>query len=272
MSRIEDILLRVRDTLNDHKKQRWSDDTLIRNLKEGITDIAIQSRLFKNSVAIPLVSGQEVYKLPDNLLEISHVTYDWELLPLVTSRWMSQNREPDWRYTISNTGRITHCVFDEIKRREIRVYPRPFGDINLEYTTIDSVYGVTTSVEGYTLDSVYGVVGTIIDPQVDSESSNNLYGVLTGMAVAEAFVVYYTECPELPECVDDVLPLDKCFDTALKHYIIAQALRNDLDVQNRAMGVEEFEFYQRSLNEIKEIAVTDSVESHWFESHYNAMG
>ena len=92
------------------------------------------------------------------------------------------------------------------------------------------------------------------------------------MAVAQAFVVYYTECPQLPECVDDILPLDKCFDTALKHYIIAQALRNDLDVQNRQMGAEELEFYIRALNEIKDIADTDSVGAQWFESHYNPMG
>ena len=110
MSRINDLLLRVRDTLNDHKKERWSDDALIRNLKEGITDIAIHSRLFKNSIAIPLVSGQEVYTLPDNLLEISHVTYNWRLMPLVTSRWMSENKELDWRYTRDLSGRITHCA------------------------------------------------------------------------------------------------------------------------------------------------------------------
>jgi len=272
MSRVDDLLLRVRDTLNDHDKTRWSDAALIRNLREGITDIAIQSRLFKNSIAIPIVSGQEIYQLPDNILEVSHCTYDWELRPLVSSRWMSANREPDWRYTIDNNGRITHFVFDEIKRREIRVYPRPFGDIEQEFTTIDSVYGVTTDITDYTLDTTYGVIGTIIDPEVDSESSNNLYGVLTGMSVSEAFIVYYTECPELPECVDDVLPLDKCFDTALKHYIVAQALRNDLDVQNRAMGNEEFVLYQRALTEISAIASTDSVEAAWFESNYNAIG
>jgi len=273
MSRITEIFLRARDTLNDAEKQRWSDATLLRNLNQGITDIAIQSGLFKNTTTIALNNGQEMYTLPESILRLSHCSYNWRPLPLVTSGWMDHNREPDWRYTITkNALGITHVVFDEIKRRQLRVYPRPFGDYQAVYELMDSPYGVTVAIDDYEMDTPYGVIGSIVDPDVNAESLTELYGVLAGMAVAEAVIIYYTECPELPTAIDQDPPIDGCFDTALKYYVCAMALRNDIDTQNRSMANEELVLYQRDLDEIKDLADTDSVSAANFESHYNAMG
>lgn len=271
MSRIEDIFLRARDTLNDHDKQRWSDATLLRNLNQGITDIAIQTGLFKNSTAIAINNGQDVYALPDSMLRLSHCTFDWRTLPLRSSSWMDHNREPDWRLT-STEGDITAVVFDEIKRRELRLYPRPFGDYDAVYEIMDSVYGVTVDIEGYDMDTPYGVIGTIVDPDINAESLSNLYGVLAGMAVADAIIIYYTECPPLPTAIDQDPPVDVCFDTALKYYVCAMALRNDIDVQNRSLANEELVLYNRDLDVIKSLATTDSVSAPSYESHYNAIG
>ena len=271
VDRIKDIFLRARDTLNDHNKDRWSDATLMRNLNQGIEDIALQTELFKNSSAIALVNGQEVYNLPCSLLRVKHCTYDWKPLPLRSSGWMSANSETDWRYRTSSNG-ITAAVFDEVSRRQIRVYPRPFGNYGVEYSAEDGAYGVTVGISDYEFIDDYGVVGTLADPDVNAELQNSTYGVLSSIGEAQAFVVYYTECPPLPESVDDDLPIDSCFDTILKHYVVAMALRNDLDAQNRSMANEELVFYQRGLDVIKDIAVTDSVSAPWFESHYNPMG
>jgi len=271
MSRTTEIFLLVRDTLNDHDKQRWTDATLLRNLNQGIKDIAIQSKLFKDSTAIALNNGQEIYTLPDSILRLSHCTHDWEPIPLVTSGWMDANREIDWRYTTSENG-ITHVVFDEVKRRQLRVYPRPFGDYDAVYELMDTPYGVTVDIEGYTMDSVYGVISSIADPDIQAESTESLYGVLSGMSVAEAIIIYYTECPPLPTSVDQDPPIDSSFDTALKYYVCAMALRNDLDAQNRAMANEELVLYQRDLDIIIALASTDSVAANSFESHYNPMG
>jgi len=271
MSRITEIFLRARDTLNDHEKQRWSDATLLRNLNQGITDIAIQSGLFKNSSAIALKNGQEIYTLPDTILRLSHCTYDWKPLPLRSSGWMDHNRETDWRFTVSEDD-ITHVVFDEIKRRELRVYPRPFGDYDAMYELMDSPYGVVVAIDGYDIDQPYGVIGNIVDPDINAESKDNLYGVLAGMTVAQAIIIYYTECPPLPTAIDQDPPLDICFDTALKYYVVAMALRNDVDAQNRSMANEELVLYQRDLDEIVRLASTDSVSAPNFESHYNAIG
>ena len=271
MSRIEEIFLRARDTLNDHEKQRWSDATLLRNLNQGISDIAIQSGLFKNQIAIAINNGQEIYTIPDSVLRVSHCTFEWKPIPLVSSGWMNANKEPDWRFTVTEDC-ITHVVFDEVKRKELRVYPRPFGDYDPVYTLMDSVYGVTVDIDEFTFDTPYGVIGTITDPDIQAESLTELYGVLASMAVADAMIIYYTECPPLPTAIDQDPPLDSCFDTALKYYVVAMALRNDIDTQNRSMANEELVLYQRDLDEIVRLANTDGVSAPSFTSHYNPMG
>lgn len=271
MSRIQEIFLRVRDTLNDHQKQRWSDANLLRNLNQGIIDIAIHTGFFKDNVAVALMNGIDTYQLPDNVLRVSHCQYGWEPIALVSSGWMDHNRETDWRYTVTD-GDITKVVYDEVERQQLRVYPRPFGDYNTEYAEMDSVYGVTTGITGYGIDPDYGVVGSIVSPDVNAEAQNSIYGVLVGMALAEALIVYYTKCPPLPTSVDQDPPLDPCFDTALKYYVTAIALRNDVDTQNRAMGNEEFILYKRDLDIIEGLTTEDSVSAPSFESHYNPMG
>lgn len=271
MNRIQEIFSGARDTLNDQQKHRWADGTLLRNLRKGMQDIATKTHLFKNSVAIPLESGRYIYELPKNLLEVSHCTYDWEPLPMRSSGWMDKNRECDWRYTTTTQGPQL-VVYDEIKRQQLRLYPRPFGQYNTEQAELLGPYGVTTGIADFDIDTPYGVASTILDPDVHAESASSIYGVVSGMVVAQAFVVYYTECPPLPYSIDEAPMLDECFDMALEHYVVARALRNDVDVQNRNMANEEFVLYQRALDAIAELAETDSVSSPNFESHYNPMG
>jgi len=240
-------------------------------MNEAIADVATQAKLFKDSMVIPLVCGQEIYNLPDNILELSHCTYNWLPLPLRTSGYMNHHREPDWRYTITNQD-ITMAVFDEFKRRQIRVYPRPFGDYTANLAEFDSYYGVTTAISGYEVTPAYGVVSTLCDPEVNSESLNSLYGVLVNLATVKGFVIYYTYCPDKVTGIEQDVPIDECFDTALKHYVISLALRNDLDVTNRSLANEEMVFYDRALDVVKELASTDSVSARDFETAYNPMG
>ena len=275
--RIANIFLDVRDTLNDQQKQRYSDETLLRHLNSGIKDIALQTKLFKSNIVLPILEGVSVYALPSSVLRVSHCSYNWKPLALKSTGWMDHNKERDWKFTSivrtsdSDKDYIKYAVFDDVKRRELLVYPRPFGEFDTSYVASD-VYGVTTALEEYTFDPLYGVVNTLVDSEIVSENNPGLYGILTDLVDSEAFIVYYTECPELPMCVTDDPPLDSCFDNALTFWITSRALRNDLDTQNRSMANEELEFYLRDLREIGGLASTDSVSAPSFESTYNGIG
>ena len=60
MTRIESILLQVRDVLADHKKQRWSDEVLIRLLNEGLLNFILQARTLKLKAYIELENNTAV--------------------------------------------------------------------------------------------------------------------------------------------------------------------------------------------------------------------
>lgn len=277
-TRIEEIFLLARDTLNDHEKQRWTDETLMRNLRMAIKDIAKQTNLFKMIITIPLKNGWGVYQCPDGILNLSHVTYNSELLPLRSSGWMTENKEVDWRTKSVKLpeGKLEFAIFDEIKRREIATYPRPFGDFTSQYVSEPNEYGLAADLtvpEGpYDQLSYYGVVGELIDSDMARDIQTSYYGVVTAIEEDAILTIYYSRCPPLPETIDDDFELDECFDPALKFFICGIALRNDVDAANRQFASEEMTLYVRELEVIKELANTDSVAELWFESHYNGMG
>ena len=274
MSRIEDIFLLARDTLGDHKKQRYSDETLMRNLRMGMKDIAKQTGLFKNIVVVPLLNGHSVYKLPDGLLTVSHITHNDVQLPLKTSGWMTENYHPKWRADTVELpdGVLLYGIYDEVKRKQMGVYPRPFGDLTEWYVSVPDEFGLVGGIEEYTQSSAYGVVAELIDSEFIEDIQTSYYGVVTLIAEQGSLTVYFTECPPLPDDIEDDMSLDEVFDPALKFYICGVALRNDTDMANRQMASEEFTLYEREMTAIEELAHTDSVDAPWFESHYNPMG
>jgi len=277
-TRIEDIFLLARDTLNDHKKERWSDDTLLRNLRMAIKDIAKQTGLFKNIVIVPLINGHSVYKLPDGILSLSHVTFNQELLPLRSSGWMLHNYQPDWRTeTVDLTDALDQnlleqAIYDEQKRKQLAVYPRPFGDMIEWYISVPDAYGLVGGIPEYTQPTAYGVIAELVDADFAEDIQDSAYGVVTAIAEQGSLTVYFTECPPLPDTINDTMSIDECFDPALKFYICGMALRNDLDAINRQMASEEFTLYKRDVEAITELAHTDSVDPQAFESHYNPLG
>jgi hypothetical protein len=278
MSRIQDIFLLCRDTLGDHSQERYTDDMLMRNLKLAIKDIAKQTNLFKHIITIPLKNGKSVFKMPDGILNLSHVTYNSELLPLVSSGYMTANKEVDWRTkaVVIPPGRLELAIYDEVKRREIATYPRPFGEFSQSYVSEPNEYGLVGALlydgEYYSQPSYYGVVDEFIDSEMARDIQESYYGVVTAVEEAEILTIYYSRCPPLPTTVDDDFELDEVFDMAIKFYICGICLRNDVDQQNRQMAAEEFNMYQREVDAIIELSHTDSVAVNWFESHYNSMG
>ena len=274
-TRIEHVFNLVRDTLNDHQKKRWSDETLLRNLNMAIQDISKQTHIFKNHVFLILRNGIGTYALPDGTLRVSHMTYNKREIPLHSSRWLSHNRSLDWRtegVVLPEDGALQCGVFDEIKRKEIAVYPKPFGDLITEYESEPTEYGLIGGITDYSQSSYYGVVTEFIDLDIAEEIQTSYFGVATLIVEGEAVTVYYTECPELPTDINGDLPLDEVFDPALKFYVAGMALRNDLDMENRKVAAEEFTLYERELVVLMDLASTDSVSASSFESHYNPMG
>lgn len=295
MSRITAILTNVRDTLNDLTKVRWTDETLLRLLDKGQKDIAKQAEIFRDIISVPLITGEHTYKLPEDTITITRVQYKNKKLPLVTNDYMdnrntvgsvlsslsytsnseilNNSTNSHWMSAVSETD-IVCVVFDKLQRHRLRVWPRPISDdLSERLTSMDSLYGITVSLDTYTMIGTYGEIGTIIDTdEALTVYEPDNYGVLTEVIDSASLIVYRTKEPPTIDSLLDELLLDPVWDSALENFIAGMAFKNDINAQNRALGDERLVLYNRDLDKLKKVKSTNSVATEYHGTNYNGMG
>lgn len=157
MTRVQDILARVRDTLADPRAERWSDDRLIRLIDEAQLDICMRAKLLRTKASLTVVDGIAEYQLPDDLIQLDRVTLDNKRIELIGFSALDTLKY-DWQ---EDRGQVTHCIFDKQLQGRIRLYPIPHMGSIPKYNF----------VAGYQQDTSGGIIsnfgeigrGTILD-------------------------------------------------------------------------------------------------------------
>lgn len=124
-----------------------------------------------------------------------------------------------------------------------------YGLINSwDIQSVDNFTTTTTVGQGvltnFNTDSKYGMVTNIND-------EGDLYGFVTSAKetkMPELKVRYYRK-PKDIKSKEDTLELDSSADLALKYYIVAMCLRDDMDAQNRAAGNEYLQLFTAELKD-----------------------
>lgn len=327
MTRIQEILVRVRDTLADPRGERWSDSRLIRLIDEAQLDICMRAKLLRSSISFNIIDGVADYKLPDDVMLIDRVVVNGNRIDLISHNYLDEHFK-NWE---CDKGKVTHCVFDKQRRGHIKLYPIPemgskacldfeqsyseltpsgiiadFGEVALgnKFGTVAQDFGCVTDMigvvkfeyegqnpnveivpyvipqdfgcvtkilydqptykpkedfgevvkfDGYTTNSDFGMVTGIFD-NTDYYTMNDDFGVITGLDImASVIEINYLKKPNKVSTLYDNLEIEDLFDKAIKYYVVSQALKDDMDTQNRVVGNEEFQFYLREL----EIAMRD---------------
>jgi len=233
-TRIEDILTRARDTLSDPKKERWSDDMLLRLLDEACKILVEHTGYIKSRILVPLIADQAIYTLPDTVRKITRILdKNGVSLPFYTHEGADKRFGIYWETLVQDP--VVAIIYDRLKTNEFKVYPMP--------VTVDPALVVPTTPE-------YGFTTSIVDVAVTGV--NDPYGVITGLIApsVDSLTVYCTMNPVTITTVNDTLEFNPIFDTALKFYITGMALRNDKDTQNRQVGNEELSFFRTELKAI----------------------
>ena len=287
-TRIENILLRARDTLADVLGERWSTDRLLRLVDEGQQDIAKHTKILKAQVDIPIAENQAVYQLPPDLWLITRAAFDGCTIPLQSHAELDElirnhtiNAKDSYRerrsygaYSASlDTGtycweldegpRVEALIYDRRNVNEIRVYPIPNEGIATSSYTFETddpefkgaeLLGVTTDITDYSFDSDFGVVTDLYDPEVTIETFTSPFGVVTGISEAEGQIhLWYIKIPTTAVTqVTDELEIPSMFDTALKHYVVAAAFDDDYDTRFAEKSLKAIGLYQRELEIVKE--------------------
>jgi len=280
-TRIENILLRARDTLADPQGERWSDSRLLRLVDEGQQDIAKHTKILKGQTSLPLVEGQAVYPLPDDLWLITRAAFNDCRIPLRShaeldelSRNHTINAKDSYRsrtdftsgsscWELDTGSTIEALLYDRRNVGEIRVYPIPDEGVATNSYTFETddpefkgaeLLGVTADITDYTFSSVYGVVTTLYDPEVEIENFVDTFGVLTGVNESEGLVhVWYIKTPSIAiTSIEDALEIPSMFDTALKHYVVSMAFDDDYDTRFAEKAQKAASLYERELGIVKE--------------------
>lgn len=281
--RIVQIFRLARQKLGDLQKERWSDQDLLDLLDLGHKDLARHAKFLRSEVTLPVVIGQAKYQLPPDVYNIIRAEYANEVLTLTTydrmddmartaatsSRDFSAKKSypnsdfGDSRLTsawMAETGpEPTALIYDKQNLCEVRVYPIPEVPNDAVHYTFENesgidlpfvgaeLLGVVTGMEDYTFDSPFGVVTDLYDPYYE-DTFNSVDGCVSDVYESSGeIVIRYIKVPDTIANLDSDILSHSAYDTALMHYIVGNALLNDLDERNSARGQAELVMYQREL-------------------------
>lgn len=273
-TRVADILERVRDSLSDEDKLRWSDNRLLRLIDEAQKKIAKKARLLRTNTPIKIIGDQNEYELPSDAYLLSRiVNADGRELPMYSHDQMDERGQityssyssnqnfanqdlivgSDWETVTGNE--IEAIIYDKQEPRKFKVYPIPLQTDGGE-TFISDVFGVTASIEDDVMSPATGIVVDVSGSATGTVTFNSVFGVLVGMESIETTLkAYYTTIPAEIDSIDlapSILEIEDVYDVAIKHYVVGMSLRDDQDTQNRQVGNEEISFYREELGEAKE--------------------
>ena len=294
MGRVTDILTRARDSLNDAAIVRFTDARLLRVLDEAQKQLVLEAYLLRTKTAHRLIPGVAEYSLPSDCLALNRATHNGIDLPFISHEELDSLSSRDATYTSEDNDSWEEAedketlalVYDKLNPGKYKVYPIPTGEgsasLELEsQNDTEPLYGCIITADGdtFSIDSVYGaVIRSITDLTTptyttDEYNVNPVIGDAYGFSVTldddpDDIILYYYQWPVAITATSDELEVDQIWDTALKHYIVGMALRDDKDTQNREVGNEELILYKAQVNQAKGLASNDFTKR---RTHYNTL-
>lgn len=294
LTRIQQIIADARHKLGDVNAERWTDARLLRLVSLGQKDVAKQTKLLKGSCTILLQEGKYMYDLPENVWEITRVTYNdapisfetydsmddfVETLNVNKDNTYSKNRPVQYanidlpRQTWENDEGTEPLaiIYDNRNMDSIRVYPIPKNVTDVTYTVEsagpiefvgDDLMGIVVAIDDYTFNMPYGVLVDLYDPTIEEENFSSAYGIVSDIGESDKIIlIRYIRVSADILSDSDTLELPKVYDEAIMYYVVAHAYEDDLTTQsmekaNRAQG-----FYKRETDIVASTVRRDGVNS-----------
>jgi len=240
--RLQEILIRARDTLSDPNAERWTEPRLIRLADDAQKSIAVFAGLLRKKAEVSLVVSQTEYILPVDAHRITRVTNEFnQAVQLMSHDYADRRFGANWEQHIGSP--VKAIIFDKLKGGHFKVYPKPVA------TAVQQV--------GTPPNQVHGI---LVSGVVTGSGVSSPFGVATGFETLAAtfLTVDYLANPVTLVAATDTLEFNEVFDRAMKFYITGMALRDDKDVQNRQIGNEELTLYQAELRQAINDGMLDS--------------
>ena len=247
---VSEMLDRVRYSLSDTNKSRYSDERLIILLNDAINDISRNTTLFIENKIIPILNNVVEYDWSDFVSSLVYAEYGGRRLPIKTTQELDA-MEDGWR--LETGTRLKALVYNIHKNGLFYTYPRVIDaeNITLNYS---SPYGIITDIQ---------VIDTT--PDIDTE---NPYG---DIVLYECVKIYYIRKHEEVTSLNDVLIVDpRCYDI-IEHFICGMVLLDNQDVQNINLSSKKLSLYS-TMMESYSLARFEGFVKRGVEVAYNPYG
>lgn len=255
MSRTLDILNDARLVLADPNKTRWSDERLLALLNTAQIELATKANLIKRTITLSVLKGQNTYDLPDDIIFLERAYYNG--VPL---------RMADYKQVDNlNRDRVsavpTHIIFNKHPRNQVVIWPTPSETSTEPLQLPKEILGVATDLQDINV-KIYDKIGIITDILADNlkvEVDSPFGGVSDVEVVMYPLEVYYVAEPAKILDFQQDPEISPVCDKALKLYIVAAALLDDMDTQSRTNAQAYMTLYNDALADIRKQSSLDYV-------------
>lgn len=255
MSRTLDIINDARLVLADPNKTRWSDERLLALLNTAQIEIATKANLIKRTVTLSVLKNKNTYDLPDDIIFLERAYYDGKPLRMV-----------DYKQ-VDNLGRDrvaarpTHIVFNKHPRNQIVLYPTPADSSTEPLDLPKEIVGVATDLSEIDV-KIYDKIGIITDIKAENlevHVESPFGGISDVLVVMYPLEIYYVAEPAKILDFEQEPEISPVCDKAMKMYIIAAALLDDMDTQSRTNAQVYMTLYNDALADIRKQSALDYV-------------
>lgn len=226
MSRVSTIISRVRDSLADNAKTRFTDARLISLLNEAQMQVATSTKVLRTSIVVAVTPLTSIIQLPNDCISTLRVEYDGVKLALKSHDEMDKI-DPNWKQRTADVP--TTVIYDLRDLTMLQLWPA------LNYASLEP-FGLVSTLTGATIATPFGVAESLTGSVAVGELD---YGLLGTIQIATpSLSVQYAKAPVTITSIDEDPEVPHIFDIALKSYTIGMALRDNMDLQNRQVGQE----------------------------------
>lgn len=265
MSKVKDVLITIRDSLSDFG-DRWTDERLIRLIDEAHKIIIIRLKLRRASAfaLLTTLKSNTIIILPSDVAVTTRVSFEGGKVPFTTFEELDK-RFGRWENDI---GKIPiFIIHDRHNRRELMIYPQLTNLIEDVYI-LNTTLGIVTDISTFTNNTEFGIVTDIEAIDLNEDFFNTIFGIITAIVEQSDIRVYYAQKPDTLINLTDEILIDNEYDSAIKHYTVGMALRDDKDTQNRAAGAEELQLFDAKLVDLEDDVAKNFVGALYYETSY----
>lgn len=226
-----ELITQARESLADLNGSRWSDARLLSLLFDGLTILSLDTILCMEDKYIELVQDLERYDLSERAVRFVRIEHKDFPLTIGTHEELDKLNK---RWRTENGTQLKYALTDKFRPGIFMLYPKVPDLTRTLVVNEGGPYGIITDLS-YTDYQLEALPGT---------------GEMGTPENKDWLRVYYTLKFDKPT-LDTDLAIEDFVGVGLQHYIVARALRDNRDTQNRTVGNEEYALWNELIEKYK---------------------